>query len=296
MDLVSAFSARTDYHQLPSYARVMEGIHWDVIPVSGSYVFVKRVGPISFAKLQRPAAIHIDELVSLQKKLHIAQLFLEPALTYTHEQGILLEKAGFARTNNHHAYTKTYICDISGSESVVLRSFSKTMQYQIRRSLHVGVEYVSVPFAKLTKEEKENICTLHTAWSKERKVLGYPDDFLYALWNGFSNRGEMVLAYKGSELHGVLFLLYNGPIGMYFYQFSSNLGRKSLYIPSGLAYQGIVAARRNGCTIFDLCSCFDERYPTENIKWQGFSEHKLRFHPTPIYYPGAFVRQFPFSF
>lgn len=302
-DLVSLFSDRTDYHQLPSYARVMESIHWDVIPVSGAYLFVKRLGPVSFGKLQRPANIDIPAIKKLQRKLHMAQLFIEPALD-SHINGKqvddkkrqkLLLGAGFKHTSDHHAYTKTYVCSLEGSEQEVLCSFSQTARYHIRKSLQTNVVYACIPYGELDEQVKREIITLHNSWSKEKKVMGYTDEFLYSMWKEMTQEGTMVLARLDGVLIGAMFFLTHHRVGMYFYQFSSKDARGSLHVPSGLAYQAIKVARAKGCTLFDLCSAYDERYGKEHLAWKGFTEHKEQYHPTPIYYPGAFVRQFSFG-
>ena len=282
----------------------MERIHWDVIPISGSYVFVKRLGPLSFAKLQRPENIDIKGFLALQKRLHTAQFFLEPSLSSRVNGKIvsdatrdkLLMEAGFRQTHDHHAYTKTLVCDISGSEAQILKSFSKTLSYKMRRSLRMDVVYDVVPFVLLTRSDKQHIQDLHASWSKEKKVCGYTDAFLHAMWEEMTKEGTMILARYKDELVGALFLYAHHRVGMYFYQFSSRMGRDKLFVPSGLAYHAIIEARRRGCDVFDLCSAYDERYPNDHRPWLGFTRHKLEFHPTPIYYPPAFVRQFHLSF
>lgn len=304
MDLAREFASRPDYHQLPSYARVMESIHWDVTPLSGAYVFSKRLGPISFAKLQRPANIDIPELLKLQKRLHAVQLFIEPGLHSSvngtvvsdQERIELLQAVGFKKTNDHHAYTKTLVCSIAGKERDVLLSFSQTARYHIRKSATMGVEYRTIPFSELTNEVKGDIVRLHKDWSKEKKVMGYTDSFLYAMWEEMTHEGTMVLAYKEQVMVGAMFVYTHHRVGMYFYQFSSYEARRHLHVPSGLAFHGIQIARARGCDLFDLCSAYDERYGKEHIQWKGFSEHKEQYHPTPIYYPDAFVRQLSFGF
>lgn len=290
MSLAEDFASRVDYHQLPSYARVMEHIGWDIVPLSSSYLFVRRVGPIAFAKFQHPEVINGKALISLQRKLHIVEIFIEPSLIFGTIAQKNLEEAGFKKTGNHHAYTKTLICNIRGSESEVLSSFSKTTSYQMRHSQKMGVQYLVVPFGTLTQEQKREIFALHAGWSKEKKVAGYADSFLEAMWQEMQQEGRMILAYHKKKLEGALFLLTHHRVGMYFYQFSSRQARHALYIPSGMAFVAIQEAKRLGCDIFDLCSAYDERYPEENVAWKGFSTHKEHFHPTPIYYPPAFVK------
>lgn len=285
MNLVTAFARRPDYHQLPSYAKVMQEIGWKVVTLKSGNLFVKQLGPVAFAKLQRANAVDFKELSLVQRRLHMLVLYLEPGLSA--DLGAL-NGAGFKSTNTHYAYTKTLIVDLTPELTEVLASFSKTTAYQMRRSLKVGVEYQIVPFQTLSPTQKQATLDLHRAWSSEKHVAGYEDNLLEAIWKHMSE-GVMIFARKNGQLHGALFLLMHHKVGMYFYQFSSKQGRHELYVPSGLAYQSIRLAKERGCDIFDLCSAYDERYK-ENAKWKGFSKYKERFHPTPVYYPQAYRR------
>ncbi len=288
MDLVKRFSSIPDYHQLASYARVMEEIGWNAVKVRGGYLFVKPLGPIAFAKFQRPAKIDAEELVRVQKRLRIVRFLLEPGLQTDTR---VLNQVGFRVTNAHYAYTKTLLVDLSGSMGQILASLSKTTSYQMRRSLKMGVAYKFIPYAQLSEAQKTEILSLHARWSKEKKVSGYDDTFLRAMWRHMKE-GTMILAYEKGILHGALFLLMHHKLGMYFYQFTSEVARKKLYVPSGLAYQAIKLSKEQGCNLFDLCSAYDERYPKENLKWKGFSAHKDRFHPTPVYFPQSYVKHY----
>ncbi len=285
--LVLKFKARPDYHQLISYGKVMETIGWKVVPLTGANLFVKPIGPLSFAKLQRFSQVKIRELLAAQTKYRIVRLHLEPGLNASLAG---LQSAGFLPTNTHYAYTKTLIVDLSGSEAEILSSFSKTASYQMRRSLKTKVTYEVIPFAQLDEGLKQEILDLHRQWSREKRIAGYDDPFMRAMWQHMQGEGSMILARLDGQLHGALFFLTHHKVGLYFYQFTSWQARGGLYIPSGLAYQAIKLAKTKKCDIFDLCSAFDERYPKENLSWKGFTTHKEHFHPTSIYYPPAYAR------
>lgn len=286
MNLIERFEIRPDYHQLSSYGLVMKEIGWDVIHLQGCQLFIKKIGPVAFAKLQRPSKVNFVELIERQRQHRILHLHLEPGLKMSLDQ---LERYGFKTTRTHYAYTKTLIVDLSHQEKEILASFSKTTAYQMRRSRKMGVEYEAIPFRKLTNEGKQEILNLHAQWSREKKIAGYDDAFLKALWKHM-REGTMILARVDGQLHGALFLLIHHKLAMYFYQFTSREAREGLYIPSGMAYEAILLAKKQGCDLFDLCSAYDERYSKENLKWKGFSTHKERFHPTAIYYPVAYAR------
>lgn len=296
MDIIKSFQITSDYHQSVNYARLMTMIGWEVVPLRGSYLFLRRVGPISFAKWQRPATVDRPQIAKIAKQLNIVKLYLEPALVTTLETGettsdlgALLLPFGFRETTTHHAYTKTLVIDLRPDIDAVMKGFSQTSRLQIKRSQRLGVTYKKILFSQLDAGVIQQILKLHAMWRQEKQVLGYDDHFLRSLFKAFDYQGEAILAFVEEKLHGVLLLTYHAGVGQYFYQFTSKEGRDKLYLPSGLAYQGMRSAKTRGSVWFDFCSCYDERYKSENLKWRGFSEHKARFHPTPIYYPPAFV-------
>jgi hypothetical protein len=266
----------------------MEQIGWDVIPVAGEYLFSRRIGPIALAKFQRPQQIHWETVEQMQHKLAIWQLTIEPALSFSFSPK--LDWRGWHESNAHYTYTKTAVVDTSGSEQNILGSFSETLRYQMRRSERAGLTYRVIPFGELTAGQKDDILALHQDWHQEKKVMGYPDAFLQSIWKEMVKEGAMVLGYKGRELHAALFWLHHHHVGMYFYQFTSREGRGRFYAPSGLALGAIRLNLAHACDVLDLCSVYDTRYGAENLKWQGFSEHKSRFHPTYIEYPKALSR------
>lgn len=284
--LEERFAQRPDYRQLDSYGRVMQKIGWKIIKLKGANLFIRSIGPVAFAKLQRPQNVDLAELVKIQKQHRILGLQLEPGLKMDLSE---LYAYGFKPTKSHYAYTKSVIFALDGTLAQIMSTFSKTTSYQMRRALKQNVDYEYIPFSNLTATDKAEILKLHQDWSTEKKVMGYDDNFLNAVWEEMS-QGTMILARVGGVLHGALFFIAHHHVGMYFYQFTSKRARAGLYIPSGLAFHAIKLAKQVDCDIFDLCSAHDERYPKENLKWRGFTRHKEGYHPTPIYYPQSYAR------
>src|SRR5579859_6092758 len=105
-DLLGCFSEREDYHQSLPYAKVMEATGWTVIPVDGMHLFLKQVGPVCFAKLQRPTVLNIEHLKALKRKLHIVRFYIEPALTILIRSNDTEEEISFDAANTQRYILK----------------------------------------------------------------------------------------------------------------------------------------------------------------------------------------------
>jgi peptidoglycan pentaglycine glycine transferase (the first glycine) len=285
--LVDHFSQRIDYHQCSEYGQVMRSIGWEVIQKDHSQVFIKKVGPVSFAKIQRPMAVDFTWLRQLRTRFHILQLFIDPGLPSHDAQPEMYKVHGYKRTLSHHAYTKTFLIDLSPPIPDVLKSFSQSARRHIRESEQSSIQVEAVPFSKVTLSLKREVVALHDEWSKEKKVLGYENSFLLSFIDAFKKKGTLITAREGSNLIGIVMHTEHDRVGMYFYAFSAVRGRQ-LSLPYRLAWESMKLAKSHGCDIYDFCSCYDERFPSQNPRWKGFSEFKLRFHPEPIYYPQSY--------
>lgn len=285
MNLIERFANHQDYHQSPAYAAAMRTIGWESHQCGEANVFLRRLGPVSFAKLQRGRGIDWKKLAALRRQYHALQFFIDPALAEGESPPL---SAGFKVTRDHHAHTKTLIVDLAGSERQILSSFSQSARRQISQGQKSSVIYRAVPFAQLTNTEISEALELHALWSKEKKVYGYPDSFLKSTLAAFSQSGTLLTARENGKLIGVIYHLEYDQVGLYFYAYTSPRGRQ-LHVPYVLAWESIKLAKTHGCDVYDFCSCYDERYPKDNPRWQGFTEFKQRFHPTPIYYPEAQV-------
>lgn len=301
-DLVTRFQARSDYHQSFSYGRVMERTGWTVLSIGEMSIFVKQIGPVCFAKLQRPCVLSVDMLRLLKRRLSILRLYIEPGLQVEYNDAgrkVLLSfdpkdqsgyrkqlsKFGLHETNVHHAHSKTAILSLEGD---FCSRFPSKTRYNVRLSQRAGVTYTNTPFSKLTSSDTQQLLLLQHLWSKRKNVLGYPDDFLIHILNFFSSKGQLVRAYVEEELVGSIFVLFNDRVGIYFNACVRG-DMKEKQIPTGLAYTAMETAKESGCDIFDFCSVYDERYPKDNPKWKGFTTFKQRFNPTPIDYPPSFL-------
>lgn len=310
MDLLDRHASREDFHQSIEYARVMEGIGWSSIPVSGSRFAIRTLGPVALSKMQRPRIIDIPRIRELCRRLHVVRFILEPSPRSIcidtngkkHDLSFLtpadgdrsqeiLRKAGLYQIHEHYAHTKTALIDLSSPLEDIVQLFHAKTRYNIKVAKKSGVEYTAVPFSKVTAAKKQDFFSVHEKWSKEKHILGFSNPFLDIVMNSFLHTGTLITAYKEKEFLGAMMVLLHDRIGYYFYTCTSERG-KSLHVPTGLAYEAIGISREQGADIFDFCSMYDERYPAEHPRWKGFTTFKERFKPTPLYYPPTFGRWF----
>lgn len=308
MSPLGAFATHEDLHQSASYARIMDGIGWASVPVSGSRISVRRLGPLSLAKMQRPRVIDIPKLLALRKKLLMVYLVIEPAL-----QGVIIDKqgtshsydcttpegvtathailraAGLRVTRTQYAHSKTAIIDLSKPLADVIAAFPQKARYNMKLSQKKGVTYSVRPLSSFGDEDRARFFVLHDAWSKEKNVHGYTDAFLKVTLAAFAHDGVYIQAEIDGTLAGGMFVLIHDGVAYYFYTCTSKEGRER-HVPTGLLYEALKVAYAHHCAFLDFCSVYDERYPEQYKRWQGFTVFKDRFHPIPVYYPQTVAR------
>lgn len=307
-DLLDRFCQREDLHQSFGYKKLMEKIGWSSIFVSGSYLSVRQLGPLSLAKIQRPRVIDVPKLTRLRKQLLLVHLIIEPGAAITLiplsgkkvelnllEQADLarcvaeLKKAGLRISSEHYAHSKTMILDIHAPMPEFLQSLPQKTRYNIKLALKADVTYTTTVFSQLQATDFQEFFALHSRWSKERKILGFSEHFLTTIFDVFPTNGYLIRAKVGKDLLGAMIVLIHQGVGYYYYTCTIQPGFK-YQIPSGLTYHAIAISKERGADIFDFCSVYDERYPNVTPRWKGFSEFKSRFNPVSVYYPPTFSR------
>ncbi len=308
MDVLSRFYSREDFHQSIEYAAVMEAIGWSSIPIHGSRIAVHQLGPVSLAKMQRPLLIDCPRLFTLQSRLRMFRLIIEPGVTGTLVDGkkkahqfsfvdtvsaqkalSLFKEVGFHLSGQRYAHSKTAILDIAGPIDEIVKHFPAKTRYNIKISNRVVNTYEIDRFDVLSDEKKERFFALHTAWSTAQKIHGFSNSFLGHVITHFPKKGWMISSTTNGAYSGGMMILIHDNVAYYFYTFTTAQG-KVTHVPTGLVFKAIELAKENGADIFDFCSVYDDRYPKDNPRWKGFSEFKSRFAPISVTYPPSFSR------
>lgn len=308
MDVLSRFYSREDFHQSIEFAQVMESIGWSSIPVAGSRIAVRQLGPVSLAKMQRAQVIHCPDLFRLRSRLRIFRFIIEPGvegvfvdahgerhhysfadLQSREKARKLFTDAGFSQTKEHYAHSKTALLDLTPSLEDIVKAFPSKTRYNLKISHRLVNRYSLFRFDNLTDEEKNLFFTLHTRWATDKKVFGFSNAFLNHVFKKFQTKGWMITCRTQGEFSGGMMIIVHDRVAYYFYTCTSAKGKAS-HVPTGLVSEALRLAKALGADIFDFCSVYDERYPHQNPRWKGFTQFKSRFHPTEVYYPPSFSR------
>ncbi|MFH1244835.1 MAG: GNAT family N-acetyltransferase [bacterium] len=283
-DLASRFSSRSDLHQSPMHAKVMADIGWQTICLSkGSNLYLRRLGPVSVAKLQRPKTINLALLNQLRKKYHILTLYLEPGLSARGGSAM-----GGGWSVEPFAHSCTSLVDLTLSSSQLLSSFNQNTRRNLKNS---DITIRSLPLCDLSVSDIETFFTLQNSWSHLKHLASYPVPFMRAVLARHSRNGYLHIAYLGSTPVALLLVLVHDHVATYYIAFGSTVGYHHS-APTLLTWTAMLTARGQGCDIFDFGGIYDPRYPRMYRKWQGFTQFKAGFRPTVVTYPPTYLKLF----
>lgn len=281
-DLVSRFSSRTDLHQSLMHAQVMGDIGWQTIHLSpGSHLYLRRLGPVSVAKLQRPKTISLPLLNALRKQYHILTLYLEPGLKTTFPSNLGWPVEPFA-------HSCTALVDLTFSSSQLLSSFNQNTRRNLKNS---DITIRSLPLRDLSVSDIETFFSLQNSWSHLKHLASYPVPFMRAVLARHRQDGYLHLAYLDTLPVGLLLVLVHDRVATYYVAFGSVEGYHHS-APTLLTWTAMQTAKDQGCDIFDFGGIYDARYPRMYKKWRGFTQFKAGFRPTVVTYPPTYLKLF----
>ena len=277
--VVARFRARADLHQSPMHAAVLREIGWQTEDHNGSILFSRPLGPLTIAKFQRPRELDWEYIRHFRRTHHTLTTYVEPGIHTALDAklpGLRVEP---------FAHSATSLIDIQGDAKTILASFSQKTRYNVTHTEKKGeLTVTSTLLGHLSVAEEDNFFSLHSDWSRQRHVVGYPASLLRAILKCFAEQGELHLAYRGRELVAALLTLYHDHVATYYAAFARPMGYKT-FAPTLLTWRAIEQAKKVGCDIFDFGGIYDPRYPSMYRKWQGFTKFKEGFRPTVITYP-----------
>lgn len=284
MGLTTQFLARSDLHQSPMYAKVMEDLGWITVGQAGSHIFLKKLGPFTLGKMQRPEKIDLSYVNSIRRQHHSLTLYLEPK-TNEGDQKLGISSEPFA-------HSATSIIDISQSVATLLASFNQTTRRHIVAGLkNENIKITSIPLAKLTEHEHVVFAQLHAEWDDLRRGTSHPQSYLESVMKHFAGYGHLHLAYQDNLPCALLLTLYHDDVATYYTAFANESGYTS-GTPTLLTWTALLTAKKAGCDLFDFGGIYDERYPKLYKNWQGFTRFKTGFRPTTVLYPPSYLKLF----
>lgn len=306
--LYDLFIRQQDIHQTPMYANVMRAIGWTIEGKPGSQIFVRKLGPIAVAKMQRPTKVDLSTIRNLRKKYRTITFQIEPALyskvdgktynfpftTDNEEPNTWIStwnSIGFSHTVMPLAHSASSLIDLRQSESQLLESFSQKTRYNIRhaeKQQHITIHVVRLH--SLDQKWRSEFLALRAEWSKRKNVMGYDEKFMNGVLHSFSQHGACLFAVDESgKTVATLLVLTTANTMIYFSAFSSVQGY-ALHAPTLLTWNAIVLAKELGMSIFDFGGVYDPRYTGTYKRWKGFTEFKERFKPVYFLYPKSYMK------
>jgi lipid II:glycine glycyltransferase (peptidoglycan interpeptide bridge formation enzyme) len=273
-----------EIQQSPQYARYIQLLGWRVAKLGATNVFMKHFPFVGrFAKIHRPQKLPTLKAINDFYIVHkIKKLAIEPDITVSQDEfSRWYKKIPPSITLNTSAFlpTKTLHIPLTASESSLFASLTEAKRRAVRRAIALGV----------TVEESTDIQTFIRIKNASAGLFGFiTTSGLRELWTCFfPKNATILLAYDESRPHkpiGGVLLLFWKTTAYYWIAGATKQGKKH-FAPTLLAWEAIKLSRRKGATIFDFVGVWDERMPTQNTEWKGFTKFKEGFGGTHLYYP-----------
>jgi lipid II:glycine glycyltransferase (peptidoglycan interpeptide bridge formation enzyme) len=283
IDLVVRFAKHLDFRQSEGYAAITQSLNWQVLGEPGSYIYLRKLGPISIAKAQRPTILNFTKLAKLRKQNHIFWTFIEPGLD-TKFIGKLPKKPWYVEP---YAHSATALVDLKQDKKTIWQSLTTTTRTKIRRA-YQDLDVTTITLKNAPSSQINNFLKLSESWSKHKQVMGYNIPYLKQILENFPNTTHFISAFHKEELVSSLLLIQHNKLTTAFCIFTSPLGYH-LRAPLLVNWEAISYSYELGAEIFDFFGLYDPRYPKMYRKWQGFSTTKMLFKPTIVSFPRSFL-------
>ena len=298
-NLFTLFATKHDLHQTPMHAQIMRDIHWQVYGKPGNQVFVRRIGPVAFAKAQHFDTFDPNFLWFVQKKERVLLFQLEPAVALQYGKKKLtylpghhavwdttLARYGIKKQCTPLAHSKTMLIDLRLSEAQLLSQMKQKMRYNIGLTQRKGLLKLSrISFAKCTPAVLQELFDLQKKWRRSRPhALSFPEDFLHHFVRNFTVHGHVYTAHLGNILAAALYVPVWEKMATYYCACALPEGFAS-HAPTALTWYAMLQSKAEGCQIFDFGGVYDERYPKTYKGWKGFTVFKEGFSPLPVVFP-----------
>jgi lipid II:glycine glycyltransferase (peptidoglycan interpeptide bridge formation enzyme) len=268
-----------DLHQSPAYAKYMASLGWKIERVQGVNVFIKKLFFFYLIKIQRYSK-KLD-LTFLKRYWPILVLKLEPRTQN-------LVTSDLKKDSSNLLPTKTIIVDLKNL------NLEKDVRYEIRKAVKSGL----IVSQQCSNEAIEQFIK---SWHQHAHDRGFWVPFHKEIRNLVQNFGQncqIFITYYLDDRHGSMFkplagalVTTAGDTTNYMYAFSTKEGRR-VSAPYLVLAKIIEDCQKRKIRYLDLQGIYDERFPNNNKKWQGFSAFKKQWGGKVIEYPGSYVKYF----
>lgn len=263
------------------YKQYVTNLGWSVENLDGVYIFLKHIPLMGvLAKIHRPQRLpNINKLIRFLQKRRVKTIAVEP-LAKQNEGNFhtwIQQLSKVVRINKSpYLPTKTHVIDLTPSEEDIFAHFSEAKRRAVRKALK----------SEILVSESITIQDLIRVKNKSAGLFGFiTTQGLDHLWEAFSpQHAAILLAKHKEEIVGGVLLLFWEKTAYYWIAGATGKGKK-LAAPTLLVWEALKLAKKRGNTLFDFVGVWDERIPTQNSAWSGFTKFKEGFGGKPRYYP-----------
>lgn len=286
--LLARFAKKPDFHQSPMYANVMRKIGWQIEGKPGEQIFVRTLGPIAVAKMQRPVRSYKNAISNVRKKYRTITFQLEPSLS-THWKSTT-PKLGFSKQTLPLAHSASALLDLTLSEQQLLSNMKQKTRYNIHLAERKKIVHIrEVSLSQFSEHDFRAFMNMRAAWSKRKNVYGYDEQFLTAVIESFKDHGFCLFAEINGVTEAILLVLEWKKTAIYFCAFSSIKGYQH-FAPTLLTWRAMQIAQSHNNDIFDFGGTYDPRFTGTYKRWKGFTTFKEGFSPVFFLYPPSFLK------
>jgi hypothetical protein len=272
-----------ELQQSPLYETYIHSLHWHVEIVEGIKIFL-RTFPIlgGIAKMQRFDKLpDIQNILPLLKKYNVKRFVLEAGPNVDEEELISYRKtlSTYVRVlDTPFIPSKTIVVDLRISEKEIFEHFSEAKRRAVRRAIKNGVSVT----------ETDAINELIKVKNRSAGMFGFvTTSGAKNMWDAFKpNHATTLLAYQhpSKQPIGGIFLIFWNDVAYYWIAGARKNGKK-LAAPTLLVWEAIKSAKKRKMKYFDFLGVWDERFPSDNRDWLGFTKFKEGFGGEMLYYP-----------
>jgi len=272
-----------ELQQSPLYETYIQSLHWHVETIENIKIFV-RTFPIlgGIAKMQRFDTLpDINNMLPMLKKYNVKRFVLEAGPNVNEDVLIRYKNAlnTYVRVlETPFIPSKTILVDIHKPENEIFERFLEAKRRGVRRAIKNGVFVI----------ETDTIDELIRVKNKSAGMFGFvTTSGAKNMWQAFQpGHATVLLAYQhhSKQSLGGIFLIFWKDVAYYWIAGATKKGKK-LAAPTLLVWEAIKSARKRKIKYFDFLGVWDERFPSDNRDWLGFTKFKEGFGGNELYYP-----------
>lgn len=287
--LYSAIDAR----QTPEWGHYMSKIGWISESIDNTHILIRPLKPFpwSMVKISHPVGpipfAHIDKLA---KKYHAFAVIIEPHI-YKYDENSF--KSNHYRVSAwRYAHTATIKINTAIAENDLFASFSENARRNIRKAekLNLAVEIIALKNEHTDLHVKRFYSLLESLHQMKKFDIFSYEEYSKKI-NAFKETSYLLFAYSKNNKDpiGAVWIAHYQHVMSYLqtgitqegYNMSAN------YL---LVWEALKLAQKFKLDVFDFESIYDPRYPSDHVRWKGYTEFKKRFHGRLIEYPTSWIK------